>query len=60
MKTWIWALTFTVLGPNPEHGTSNKYTTQAECEQALAALKQEKQRQNKSIVGSCKLVLKEK
>lgn len=60
MTIWVWVLTYTVLGVNPEHRTFSKYETQQECEQALISLKQEKKLQNKNIVGSCVLTLKEK
>ena len=53
MHTWIWALTFTVLGPVPEHGSLVKYSSRTECEQALVALKQQKKTENKAIVGTC-------
>ncbi len=60
MTSWIWALSFSVLGPVPESGTFYKYSSQEECQRALTALKQEKKAQNKILVGSCQLVLKDK
>lgn len=59
MNTWIWVLSFTVLGPTAEHGTISKHTTRQECEQTLEQLKQEKKAQNKTLVGSCRMTLKE-
>jgi hypothetical protein len=32
---WIWVLTFTILGSNPEHGQIAKFETKQECQIAL-------------------------
>ena len=58
MSTWVWVLTFTVLGVKAEHYTFAKYATKAECEQALQSIKQEKAQQKQQISGACKLVAK--
>lgn len=60
MSTWIWVLSFTVLGAVPKHGELAKYGTKAECEQALTGLKQEAQRQNQQLTGRCFLMIKQK
>lgn len=58
MSTWVWVLTFTVLGTNAEHRSFSKYATKQECEQVLQSMKQEKLKQNQHIAGTCNLVLK--
>ena len=58
MSTWIWVLTFTVLGSTAEHGHLAKFETRADCEQHLQVLKQEAQRNKKHLAGHCHLVLK--
>ena len=60
MSTWIWVLSFTVLGAVPKHGELAKYGTKAECEQALVGLKQEAQAQRQQLTGRCTLTLKQK
>jgi len=60
MNAYIWVLTYTLLGSNPEHHTLAKFNTKQECEQALIAVKEEKKSQNKKIVGVCKQTLTEK
>jgi hypothetical protein len=52
-RTLIWVLSFTVLGPVPEHGEQAKFKTQAECEQAKAQKREEFRIQNKQIVAAC-------
>ena len=59
MNVWVWVLSYTVLGSNPEHHTIGKYQTQQECEQVLALMKEEKKQQKKKIVGFCHQTLKE-
>ena len=59
MKTiFVWVLSFTVLGANPEYREFAKYTTKQECEEALIQFKKEYQEKKKNIAGSCKLVMK--
>jgi hypothetical protein len=58
MSTWVWVLTFTVLGVEAQHHTFSKYASKAECEQALQSMKQQKAQQKQQIAGSCKLVAK--
>lgn len=58
MSTWIWVLTYTLLGNPGEHGSMPKFETRTECEQHLQILKQEAQRNKKQLVGHCYLVLK--
>lgn len=58
MSTWVWVLTFTVLGAAPEHHTFAKYATKSECEQALQSIKQDRAQKKQQIAGSCKLVAK--
>lgn len=59
MNSWVWVLTFTVLGSSPEHGVISKFTTREECNQALVQLKEEKKKHNKNLIGSCNLTLKD-
>ena len=59
MSTWVWVLTYTILGTTPEHGTISKYQTQAECQQSLEAFKQDRQSRGQRVVGTCRQVLKD-
>jgi hypothetical protein len=59
VKSLIWVLTFTVLGPTPESGESPKYKTKQECLQALEQKRQEFKPRNKTVVGSCHQTTKE-
>ena len=52
-RTLIWVLSWSVLGPVPEHGEQAKYKTQTECEQARIQKREESQAQNKRIVSAC-------
>ena len=52
-RTLIWVLSFSVLGPVPEHGEQAKYKTQEECEQARSQKQEEFRSQNKKIVARC-------
>jgi hypothetical protein len=52
-RTLIWVLSFSVLGPVPEHGEQAKFKTQEECEQAKAQKQEEFRSQNKKIVVRC-------
>ena len=52
-RTLIWVLSFSVLGPVPEHGEQAKYKTQQECEQARVQKQEEFRSQNKKIVARC-------
>ena len=54
----VWVLTFTVLGPIPEHKTFAKYKNKQECEQALAQTKEEYKEKKQKISGTCTPVLK--
>ena len=58
VRTLIWVLSFSVLGPVPESGEQAKYKTQAECEQAKAQKREEFKSQNKRIVATCNLSTK--
>lgn len=58
MSTWVWVLTFTVLGTPPEHHESSKYLSKTECFEALESLRQGYKQKKKQISGTCKLVLK--
>lgn len=59
MKTaFIWVLSISVLGSNPEPKTFAKYTTKQECEQALAQIKEEYNNQKKKIAATCTLTIK--
>ena len=54
----VWVLTFTIIGPVPEHKTFAKYKTKQECEQALAQTKEEYKDKKQKISGACTPVLK--
>lgn len=51
--TWVWVVTFTVLGSSGEHGTFGAYATKPECEAALLEKRLQMLSQNKTIVGTC-------
>ncbi len=55
---FVWVLTFTVLGSNPEHKTFAKYKDRQECEQALEQIRAEYKTNKKNIAGSCKQIIK--
>lgn len=50
---WVWILSLTVLGSNPDHVKIAKYETKRECQQALILKIQEYKMRNKEIVGHC-------
>ena len=58
MSVWVWVLTYTILGSQPQHGTISKYSTQNECEASLAAMKSEQRARGLQLVGTCRQVLK--
>lgn len=60
MTSWIWVLTFTILGSTPEHGTISKFNSRTDCEERLKVMKQEANQDRKQLVGSCSLVIKAK
>lgn len=51
--TWVWVLSITVLGSNPEHIRMAKYETKQECQQNLIARRKEYEAKGKEIVGHC-------
>ena len=55
---FVWVLTFTVLGANPEHKSFPKYQTKQECERALEQTRAEYKTKKKRIAGSCALTVK--
>jgi hypothetical protein len=59
VKTLVWVLTFSVLGPIPENGESPKYKSKQECQQALEQKRQEYKSKHKTLVGSCHQTTKE-
>lgn len=59
MTSWIWVLTFTILGTTPEHGTIAKFSNRADCEERLKVMKQEANENKKKMVGSCSQVLRQ-
>jgi hypothetical protein len=52
-RTLIWVMTWTVLGPVPEHGEQAKHKTREQCEQARIQKREEYQAQNKRMVSAC-------
>lgn len=59
MSSYIWVLSFTVIGIAPEHHTITKYQDKQECIKALESIKQEHLAKKKQVVGSCKLTLRD-
>lgn len=57
MNTWVWMLTFTILGSVPEHGTIAKFQTRSECEERLQAMRKDAQQEGKKLVGACSLLI---
>lgn len=55
---WIWVLTFTILGINPQNGQEARFKTKQDCLNALALKKQEAIQQGKEIIGTCYLIKK--
>ena len=55
---FIWVLSFTILGPIPQHKTFDKYETKEACQQALQAAREQLKSEGKNIVGTCSLMLK--
>ena len=53
MTTWVWVVSFSVLGTNPEHGIFGMFSNRVECQQALQTRKQEMKANGKEIVGTC-------
>ena len=58
MSTWVWVLSYTILGANAQHGTISKYSTQAECQASLTAMREERRARGQQVVGTCTQVLK--
>ena len=56
--TFVWVLSFTILGATPEHKEFAKYSSKEECERALVETKVEYREKKKQIAGSCKEVMK--
>lgn len=50
---WVWILSFTVLGGQPEHGQQAKYESKQACEQALLDLRQRESLRGRELVGRC-------
>lgn len=50
---WIWILSITVLGSNPEHLKIAKFETKQDCQIALLAKRKEYEAKRKEIVGQC-------
>lgn len=50
---WVWVLSFTVLGNNPQHGQIAKFETKAACQTALEQKRTEFRDQNRELVGTC-------
>jgi len=50
---WIWVLSVTVLGSNPQHIDIAKFETKQECKQAEVQKHQEYKLKNQQIVTRC-------
>ena len=51
--SWVWVISFSVLGSQSEHGMFGNFLTKTECEQALIEKRFQMLQQNKTIVGTC-------
>ena len=50
---WIWVLTFSILGSQPEHGQQAKFDSLSACQQALTELRQREAVRGRELVGTC-------
>lgn len=57
---WVWVLSITVLGSNPEHVNVAKFENKQDCQKALTSKKSEYELKNKQIVGHCYYSKKDK
>lgn len=53
--TWIWVLSFSVLGSQREHGEQARYESRAACQQALAEISLREAQRGREVVGTCYL-----
>lgn len=51
--SWVWILSFSILGSQPEHGQQAKYETRQACEQALADIQKRELQRGREVVGRC-------
>ena len=56
---WIWVLSITVLGSNPQHIDIAKFATKQECETVTVQKHQEYKLKNQQIVTRCWFTKKE-
>jgi hypothetical protein len=50
---WVWILSFSILGSQPEHGQQAKFETKLACQQALANMIQTQSQLGREVVGRC-------
>lgn len=50
---WVWVLSISFLGSNPEHFQLEKFETKQECQLALINKLKEEQLKGKQIVANC-------
>lgn len=51
--SWIWVLSFSVLGSQPEHGQQAKFETLQACQQAIVELRVQQAQRGREIVATC-------
>lgn len=50
---WVWILSITLLGSNPEHSRIAKFETKQDCQKALISKKIEYEQKGREMVGHC-------
>jgi hypothetical protein len=53
--SWVWVLSFTVLGSKAEHVSLAKFETKSQCQTALEAKRQELKAKGSEIAAHCYL-----
>lgn len=51
--SWVWVLSFTVLGTQSEHGEQAKFDTKQACEQALTEFLQNQAQRGRAVAATC-------
>lgn len=51
--SWIWVVSFSVLGSSTENGTFGAFETKAQCELALQQRQSDMRSKGKTLVGTC-------
>ena len=50
---WVWILSITLIGSNPEHSRIAKFETKQDCQKALISKKIEYEQKGREMVGHC-------